>query len=226
MTANGTIADAKRRSDSEFATGVIESTSIINQYLPNSGDVLEVGCGNGYFTRLLIGSKNRVTAIDISAQAIDHCLQKYSGQAEFCVADILDFDTDKNFDFALLINVLDQIPDDVLALRKIRSLLRPDGKLIIGTPISDLRYIEASVHRYSESELKQKIAESGFVIEKEIYAGSTLTSFAKLLSEKFRFPKWLLSFLSVLPFYKGVVEFDAKAGLRKDTIAVICKKLA
>ncbi|HLC92871.1 MAG TPA: class I SAM-dependent methyltransferase [archaeon] len=224
--ADVAVNDENRRSDSELATGVIESTSVIKQYLPRNEDVLEVGCGYGYFTSILIESKNRVTAIDISKPAIDYCLDKYSGKAQFHAADIIGFSTDRKFNSALIVNVLDQIQDDTGALRKIRSLLMPGGRLILGTPISKMRYIKASVHRYSEDELRKKIFDCGFVVEKTIYAGGTLTTFAKFLSDKFRFPKWLLRALRALPFYRGVVEFDAKAGLRKDAIVMICKNPA
>ena len=218
------IVDGERRSDSELATGVIEVAESLSPYLPKGKDVLDVGCGYGYFTGILLGRANRVVGIDISQKAITHCIQKFGSKAKFMHCGILQFKTSRKFDYVLLVNVLDQIEDDILVLRKINSLLGKDGRLLISTPVSDVRYIRASKHRYSADEMEKKIAQAGFAVEEHAYRGGILAFCAKFLSEKIGFPKWLLTALRSMPFYRQLIRADAMAAVKKDTLILVCKK--
>jgi SAM-dependent methyltransferase len=60
------------------------------------GRVLEVGCGNGTFTRELAGIADRVLALDIAASAVERTREATAGAGpgtiEFRVANILEYD--------------------------------------------------------------------------------------------------------------------------------------
>lgn len=66
--------------------------------------VLDVGCGFGDFLAFLDrrGIRARYTGLDVCAPMIDHCRERFAGRdAEFEVADVLDFEPGEQFDFVV-----------------------------------------------------------------------------------------------------------------------------
>ena len=75
--------------------------------LKKNHHVLEIGCGIGTFTKLLLRHLNRGSLIgtDISPtniQEAKNTLSKYKN-ADFIVSDMIDYNTDKKFDFIIKI---------------------------------------------------------------------------------------------------------------------------
>ena len=74
------------------------------------------------------------------------------------------------FDAALLVNVLEHVVDDISMLRTIRSILRPEGKLLIFVPALPWLYgaLDKKVgheRRYTSPGLFQVVEQAGFVVE-------------------------------------------------------------
>jgi predicted TPR repeat methyltransferase len=69
------------------------------------GNVIEIGCGAGSFTRRLAGIADRVLALDISATAIARAeaTMMKSDSVEFRVANIMDFDIRKEGPWDLVV---------------------------------------------------------------------------------------------------------------------------
>jgi len=106
-----------------------------------SGNVLEVGCGVGTFTRLLVGVSacRRVMSIDVSAEAVAYCrTQVIHTSLEVAVADVLTIQ--ERFDVIICMNVLEHIEDDAGALRHMLNLLRPGGTLFLLVPAHSVLY--------------------------------------------------------------------------------------
>lgn len=112
--------------------------TFIRDVLPEKTPVkaLDVGCGAGFLTLLLLALGCEVTAVDFSgemlAQAERNCREKgYSGGAEFLQMDAqqLEF-PDASFDFAITRNVLWTLPDAEKAYREMVRVLRPGGVLL------------------------------------------------------------------------------------------------
>ena len=109
---------------------------ILEQY-PVSGSVLELGCGYGNDARWFADNGFDVTAIDISAKAIDMAISK-GGDIEYLVEDARTFSSDKKFDLVYdrgythneAIGSNGQNIVRNLFLR-IHSLLKSSGKFII-----------------------------------------------------------------------------------------------
>lgn len=215
------LKDEKRRSDSELATGSLENRAALNQFIPEKKRVLEVGCGNGHLSELILQKKNLLIGIDISQEAVFYCKQRFGDRATFIEANILSFDPAERFDFVFINDVLDQIQEDEKALQRIGRLLEKNGKLVLSTPIATERFIEASVHIYSEKSILEKLVRSGFHIEKKFFFGGTLAHWASVFSGRIHFPKWLLSFIRKLPFYRGLLAADSRLCLQKDRLVVI-----
>jgi ubiquinone/menaquinone biosynthesis C-methylase UbiE len=106
------------------------------------GKVLDVGAGAGSHALYLQNERKlEVTAIDISANAIETCKLRGLKNAE--VVNILDLDTSEKYDTILLLmngtgifGKLDQIPT---YLQKLKSLLNEGGQILIDS--SDIIYM-------------------------------------------------------------------------------------
>ncbi len=94
------------------------------------GKILDVGCGDGSFTRFLIREKAQVYAIDVTDWGIS---QRLAG-VSFQIADgrYLPY-ADAAFDFVFCSDVLEHVPDCNLIVRDIGRVLRPGGRCLIST---------------------------------------------------------------------------------------------
>jgi SAM-dependent methyltransferase len=113
-----------------------ESAVLLNNGLPRTGHVLEVGCGPGFVTRML-----RKLVPDCHISAVDHdpiyasLVAKESADdpnvtVTVASADALPFRSGF-FDGALLRLVLQHVPDPLAVLREVRRVLRPNGVVLV-----------------------------------------------------------------------------------------------
>jgi ubiquinone/menaquinone biosynthesis C-methylase UbiE len=101
--------------------------------------VLDVGCGTGYFARLIgeaVGAGGIVVGIDPSPEMIAYASRK-AGRASNCqfrvgTAEALDLPAEQ-FDVVVTSLVMHHLPEDlrVPALREMRRVLRPGGTLLV-----------------------------------------------------------------------------------------------
>lgn len=94
---------------------------------------LDIGCGEGHNTRLLVQRGGLMTAIDISPTFIDKAKQmeaEYPGHINYQVASAgnLPFD-DTSFDFATSFMCLMDVPQPAIALKEAFRVLKPNGFL-------------------------------------------------------------------------------------------------
>jgi len=144
---------------------------------PFIGDrVLEIGAGIGTLTNQFI-PRELYLASDINPHYIRY-LQSYSyGKPYLHVLDIdageaEDFTGLKEkFDTALMINVLEHVPDEGLALRNLSSTLEPGGRALILVPqhptlFGTLDEVLQHRERYTPAKLDHALREAGFRVEK------------------------------------------------------------
>jgi len=99
-----------------------------------TGDVLELGCGEGRGVDIITKNANSYLALDKIPEVINTLAEQFPDhkfeQATFPPIDLADgsYDTVVNF------QVIEHIKDDHLFLKEIARLLRPGGKAIISTP--------------------------------------------------------------------------------------------
>lgn len=135
------------------------------------GQILEVGCGIGNFTKQLT-RYGKVWAVDINKNYLDK-LKKISG-VEVGFGDIEKgeyFFTNKQFNTIICLNVLEHIEEDSQAIKNMYEVLNNDGDLILLVPSHPFLYgeIDKSIghfRRYSKKEIVDKLQASGFVILK------------------------------------------------------------
>lgn len=133
------------------------------------GHVLEVGCGIGTYTRMLSPLSTAVVAIDIDRAFVDEA--RYStaemGNVEVRLEDFNAVDHLTKFDTVVLLDVIEHLPDDSAALKKVYTLLAPGGRIVIKVPAMPWifgRMDEAVGHfrRYSKRMIVDRLVESGF----------------------------------------------------------------
>lgn len=102
------------------------------------GEVLDIGCGIGVFTRELAPYAERVTGIDVSSEAVARARTLSAGvaNARFETADIETFDTPNRFSLVVLADVIYYLAPPVDAAAKdiagrLAALLEPGGLLLL-----------------------------------------------------------------------------------------------
>lgn len=101
--------------------------------------ILDIGCGIGLVAKDLAKKAKRVVAIDKNGHLIQRAkATNNSPNIEFMVADATKYDFDKNFDVAIISNVLEHIKDRVEFLRRIGNVAK---KILIRVPMLDRDWI-------------------------------------------------------------------------------------
>lgn len=147
---------------------------------PFLGDrVMELGAGIGNLSGLLCKHKKRYIASDIEEGHIAQLRTKlqHRAGAEVIQADLECFEDlaayEESLDSVICTNVLEHIDNENVALSNIVRLLRPGGKAVVLVPegmavFGTLDDVLGHRRRYSEGELRKRIAESGLRVERVI----------------------------------------------------------
>ncbi len=175
-----------------------DAVAQVKKCLPSAQAVImEIGCSSGFLIKDLATSFPEVIIIgaDVVKEPLYRLAKTLPG------IPLIRFDLlqsplqDQSIDVLIMLNVLEHIEDDVLALQKAFNLLKPGGALIIEVPAGPNLYdaYDAELHhfrRYSATELQAKLTQTGFKVIRKSHLGFVLfPAFAavKLLN------KWLPS---------------------------------
>ena len=104
-----------------------------------NGKALDVGCGEGRVSRELTGCGYQVTAIDPVHELVEAAVQAQSA-CDYAVAAATELPFENaRFDLVMAYNVLMDVEDVPAALKEIRRVMRPMGRLIISVchPFAD-----------------------------------------------------------------------------------------
>jgi SAM-dependent methyltransferase len=104
--------------------------------LPHLGRrVVEVGCGIGNFTGMLL-DRELVVAIDVEPACVQRLRERYPGQANLHALVCHDIGSLARFapDSIVCLNVLEHVQDDAAMLRDMASILRPGGTIVLLVP--------------------------------------------------------------------------------------------
>jgi ubiquinone/menaquinone biosynthesis C-methylase UbiE len=146
---------------------------------PQAGErVLEVGPGTGYYSLDVAGSlgpQGRLDIFDLQQEMLDHTMRRalerglenvHPAQGD---ARSLPY-PDASFDAAFLVTVLGEIPDQDAALRELRRVLKPSGRLVVGEILFD-------PHVVIFDRLRERAQNAGLRYERKV--GGTLGYFAR-----------------------------------------------
>lgn len=204
-------------------------------------DVLEIGCGFGSITNMLCEKCNSVTAVELTKRralgTLARCRDKEN--LEIIVGNLNDVEFEKKFDYITLIGVLEYqgtfTESDnpyVDFVKKIRTLLKPDGKLLIaienkyglkywcgacedhtGVPFDGINQYKIGnkvAETFSKSALEKIIQDAGFVKKHFYYPYPDYKLPTVIISENEKFEKNKLSGaeLYYVPSDESIVAFE------------------
>ncbi len=199
--------------------------------------VLDIGCGYGFFVKLLNENNFDAYGLDISKQST------YFAKNNLNLKNIINNDfsekifEDNYFDFIIALNLLEHVPDPKYILKIINKKIKKDGKLIIRIPNMSFHYnfkflikiihnkkysliaTNPPVHLYGYSlrNLKKLIEDNNF---KVIQTGPSMLG----LSKRKYFIKNIFIVLSNLIF-KSIFIFTFNKVNISPSIYVVSKKL-
>lgn len=102
--------------------------------------VLEIGCGTGRITELLVRWGAEVTATDISAEMLDVARTRFDEQElsvvpTFRVMSITDIDIDlQPYDYVIMVNVFGRLSNPGLAIEQVVSRMSREGRFVFTFP--------------------------------------------------------------------------------------------
>jgi ubiquinone/menaquinone biosynthesis C-methylase UbiE len=140
--------------------------------------VLEVGPGTGYYTLDVaqqLGPDGTLDILDLQQQMLDHTMRRASKHDTTNIvptqgdAVALPY-ADDTFDAAYMTVALGEILDQNTALRELRRVLRPGGRLVVGELFGD-------PHMVTFGSLRARAEEAGLRFEQRL--GGRLAYFAR-----------------------------------------------
>ncbi len=100
--------------------------------LASDGDLLEIGCGEGFLLEQLDRSRfSRFTGVDISSVAIDRARKLEDERTSFVCADAETYVPDRAFDLVVFNEVLEYFDDPLALVRRYEQFLAPGGHFIV-----------------------------------------------------------------------------------------------
>ena len=136
--------------------------------LSANSEILEAGCESGGNLELL-SIYGKIHAFEVDDYARDLAnKRKITYVEKGSLPDNMPFIT-KCFDLVAMLDVLEHIDDDELALKSIRAVLKDKGKLLVTVPAytflwSDIYFLNHHKRRYLKRKLLSLIKDSGFSI--------------------------------------------------------------
>ncbi|HRA53624.1 MAG TPA: bifunctional glycosyltransferase/class I SAM-dependent methyltransferase [Thermoflexales bacterium] len=178
------IVDDIYRED-EYGSNILndlQSARRFNQWMgdtlrPYLGDrILEIGAGIGNLTNQFI-PRELYVASDINPHYLEYMRSYAIGKPYLRVMRVDagaadDFaDIQGAFDTAIMINVLEHVPDEQLSLRNLRAALAPGGRVVILVPqhprlFGSLDEVLEHRERYTSAGLRRSLETAGFEVER------------------------------------------------------------
>ena len=106
------------------------------------GEVLEIGCGPGVWTELLVGRASRATLVDISAEMLAKARERIAEWDEGRFASLVSYHNGdfletpvgtSTFDTILSMRAFEYVTDKRTFVQRCFAALRPGGRLLLGT---------------------------------------------------------------------------------------------
>jgi len=147
---------------------------------PQPGErLLEIGVGTGYYSLDMAewaGPEGKLELFDLQQEFLDHVMRAAAGRGLTNLVptrgDATDLPyEDASVDAVVLTAVLGEIPESSAALREIRRVLKPDGRLVVGELFGD-------PHFTTRASLQRMGADAGLELTEQ--SGNWFGYFARL----------------------------------------------
>ena len=139
--------------------------------------ILDVGCGTG-INHSVLSKYGPTVCTDPSAEAVAFSRSRGIGELAQSEIETLPFAA-SSFDIVTALDVLEHVDDDMTAMREILRVTRNGGVLLVTVPAYGFLWSEhdEALHhrrRYAASELRNKLTNAGFEVERITYYMSLL----------------------------------------------------
>ena len=127
-------ADFEERNTYVVGSGDMDRVNQAVASQENLGNVLEFGCGNGTYSKLMAPQADHIRATDFSDEMVAETRKRLKNLENVTVEKQNCFETtyeENQFDTVVMINLLHIIPTPRLALKEAKRVLKPGGRMII-----------------------------------------------------------------------------------------------
>ncbi len=187
------------------------------------GEILEIGSGIGNISRLVIEEGHTITLSDYNEEYCQDLKKKFSHLSN--VREVISIDLlHKNFEYkysaykekfdsVFLLNVIEHIEDDEMAVKNCNYLLKPGGHLILLAPAYSCLYCTfdkqlGHFRRYSLKQLKDLLKKEDFSLLSGNYFNFTGIAgwflFGKVMNKKMLKSGEMSAFDKIVPFAKVI----------------------
>jgi len=140
--------------------------------------ILDVGCAIGNITQYYV-NRDLVVGVDVVLEELALARERFAGKN--FEAHHMDVSSeallqlrDRELDTAVCLNVLEHVEDDVHALRNIRDVLVPGGRICLLVPVNKWLFgpmdaVDHHYRRYTKQELNAKLEAAGLEVEHQNY---------------------------------------------------------
>ncbi len=193
---------------------------IMEHFRPHlHGSAVEFGAGRGTISERILASVSTLDLIEPSPNLVERLRHRFAGERRVRIfseslEDRVGRADAHTYDAVVMVNVLEHIEDDIWALKELRRLLRPGGKLLVFVPAMPFLYSRLDervghYRRYTRPVLVERLSHAGFTVP-----------LARYLDVLGILPWWLVNTLG------GRTEFDPRAVRLYDTLGIPLTRLA
>lgn len=177
----------RNRSEWQFRVATIALNYI---ELPSKAKVLDIGCGDGRFTKFLANRipEGEVIGLDPSPSMLAAAQANVSSNLSFVQGDAVSLPFNNQFDRIMAFNSLHWVSEIVTALEQIRKALKPQGQVLILVAPTQVRH---PIHQIINEVAKRKHWAPYFDKITNIFSFYTLAEWATLIEEAKLIPECL-----------------------------------
>jgi SAM-dependent methyltransferase len=150
-------------------------------HLSPDARVLDAGCGSGR-NMVELRHYGQVTGIELSSTSVQAARERHVG--EVFEGSVLDMPfADDSFDLAVSLDVVEHLEDDVAALRELRRVVAPGGRLLVTVPAYQWLWSRHDVinhhhRRYSRGTLVGAAEQAGWICQSTTHFNAFLLPLA------------------------------------------------
>jgi SAM-dependent methyltransferase len=151
------------------------------EHLPETGRVLEVGCGGGRLLKTVAFHRPELELHGCDVRPLSYTADEFEFRLVETDVPVLPYEPG-SFDAVIIFDVLEHLPDPARSLHAVRSVLREGGRLISFTPLEGQRFsfyrmyrrllgddvyahTKGHIHAFSEKGLRWLLAEDFRVVD-------------------------------------------------------------
>jgi SAM-dependent methyltransferase len=193
---------------------------IMEHFRPHlRGNAAEFGAGLGTISERILPSVSSLDLVEPSPNLVGQLRRRFADEPKVHVfAETLETRIEQGepgtYDAVVMVNVLEHIEDDALALHGLNRLLKPGGRLLVFVPAMPFLYsrldeLVGHHRRYTRPALAGRLAHAGFRVRQ-----------ARYMDVLGILPWWLVNTLG------GSTAFDPRAVRLYDTVGIPVTRLA